>query len=63
MKLALNNRNVILQRVGYAGTADCYRCCFLQNLDLCGILELRDYTICRTAKVFDDTELKEVFKL
>ena len=63
MKIALNNQNVILHRLGYAGTADCYRCCFLQNLDLCGILELRDYTICRTTKVFDDTELKEVFKL
>ena len=62
MKIALNNQNVILQQYGI-GTADCYWCCFLQNLDLCGILELRDYTICRTAKVFDDTELKEVFKL
>jgi hypothetical protein len=62
MKIALNNRNVILQRYGI-GAADCYRCCFLQNLDLCGILELRDYTICRTTKVFDDTELKGVFKL
>jgi hypothetical protein len=62
MKIALNNRNIILQRLGI-GTADCYRCCFLQNLDLCGILELRDYTICRTTKVFDDTELKGVFKL
>lgn len=62
MKIALNNRNVILKRHDI-GTADCYRCCFLQNLDLCGILELRDYTICRTIKVFDITELKEVFKL
>ena len=62
MKIALNNQNVILKRLGIEA-ADCYRCCFLQNLDLCGILELRDYTICRTTKVFDDTELKEVFKL
>lgn len=62
MKIALNNRNVILQRLGI-GTIDCYRCCFLQNWSLCGITELRDYTICRTVKVFDDTALKEVFKL
>jgi hypothetical protein len=62
MKIALNNQNVILKRLGI-GTADCYRCCFLQNLDLCGILELRDYTICRTTKVVDDTALKGVFKL
>lgn len=62
MKIALNNRNVVLKQHDI-GTADCYRCCFLQNLDLCGILELRDYTICRTDKVFDDTELREVFKL
>lgn len=63
MKIALNNRNVILTRLGYAGTADCYQCCFLQNWSLCDITELRDYTICRTAKIFDDTELKDVFKL
>lgn len=62
MKIALNNRTVVLKRHGIK-TADCYRCCFLQNWALCGILELRDYTICRTAKVFDDTELREVFKL
>ena len=62
MKIALNNQNVILKRLGI-GTADCYRCCFLQNWSLCGITELRDYTICRTVKVFDGAELKEVFKL
>jgi hypothetical protein len=62
MKIALNNQNVILQRLGI-GVADCYRCCFCYNLGLCGITELRDYTICRTVKVLDETELKEVFKL
>lgn len=61
MKIALNNRNVILKH--FDEVSDCYQCCFLQNWSLCGILELRDYTICRTTKVFDDTELKEVFKL
>lgn len=62
MKIALNNQNVILKRLGM-GRADCYRCCFLHNWSLCGITELRDYTICRTAKVFDNTEIKEIFKL
>lgn len=62
MKIALNNQNVILQRLGI-GAADCYRCCFVGNWSLCGVLELRDYTICRTVKVLDNTELKEVFKL
>lgn len=62
MKIALNNRNVILKRLDIR-TADCYRCCFLSNSSLCGIAELRDYTICRTVKILDNTELKEVFKL
>lgn len=62
MKIALNNRNVVLKRFDER-TTDCYQCCFLQNWSLCRITELRDYTICRTAKVFDDAELKEVFKL
>ena len=62
MKIALNNRNIIQKRLGI-GAADCYQCCFLRNWSSCGILELRDYTICRTIKVFDDTELREVFKL
>lgn len=62
MKIALNNQNVALKRLGI-GEANCYRCCFVDNWSLCGVLELRDYTICRTAKVFDNTELKEVFKL
>lgn len=62
MKIALNNQNVILNRLDI-GTANCYQCCFMHNWSLCGNLELRDYTICRTVKVFDNTELKEVFKL
>lgn len=62
MKIALNNQNVILRRCDI-GVADCYQCCFLHNLGLCGVLELRDYTICRTVKVFDETELNDVFKL
>lgn len=62
MQIALNNQNVTLKRLGI-GTADCYQCCFMNNWSLCGNLELRDYTICRTIKVFEKTELKEVFKL
>lgn len=62
MKIALNNQNIILKQFGI-GTADCDQCCFLRNWSLCGITELRDYTICRTVKVLDNTELEEVFKL
>lgn len=62
MKIALNNQNVILRRCDI-GVVDCDQCCFLHNLGLCGVLELRDYTICRTVKVFDNTELNDVFKL
>lgn len=62
MKISLNNQNIVLQRLGI-GVADCYRCCFFYNWSLCGNLELRDYTICRTVKVLDNTELKDVFKL
>lgn len=62
MKIALNNQNVRLKRLEI-GTADCYQCCFVNNWSLCGNLELRDYTICRTIKVFEKTELKKVFKL
>lgn len=62
MKIALNNRNVILKRSN-TGINNCYQCCFFYGLGLCGVLSLRDYGICRTVKVFDDTELKEVFKL
>lgn len=62
MKIALNNQNVRLERLEI-GTADCYQCCFVNNWSLCGNLELRDYTICRTIKVFEKTELKKVFKL
>ena len=62
MKIALNNRNVVLKRHGVE-TADCYKCCFLWNWSLCGITELRDYSICRTVKVLDKTQLNDVFKL
>ena len=62
MKIALNNQNVTLKQFNTIA-ADCYRCCFLYNWSLCGITELRDYTICRTAKILDETELEEIFKL
>ena len=63
MKIALKNQNVRLQRLGI-GAADCYRCCFADNWSLCGVLELRDYTICKTAKVINKIDdLKEIFKL
>lgn len=62
MKIALNDKNVTLKRFGI-GPADCYRCYFLRNWSLCGIVELRDYTICRTVKVLDKTQLNDVFKL
>ncbi len=62
MKIALNNQNVTLKRLGI-GAADCFECCFFQSWFLCSITELRDYTICRTVKRFENTELKEIFKL
>ena len=62
MKIALNNKNVTLKRLDM-GVVDCYKCCFFHRWPLCSIAELRDYTICRTVKVFDKTDLKEVFKL
>lgn len=62
MKIALNNRNVTLNRCN-AGVANCYECCFLHNLGLCGILELRDHTICRTVKVLGNHKLNDIFIL
>lgn len=62
MKIALNDQNVILKQL-CIGTANCYRCCFSSNWSLCEISELRDRSICRTLKIFDNTELKDVFKL
>lgn len=62
MKIALNNQNIILKRLGI-GTADCDQCCFFHSWFLCSITELRDYTICRTVKVLDKTQLNDVFKL
>jgi hypothetical protein len=62
MKIALNNQNIVLDRLG-AGVANCYRCCFSHSWALCGNLELRDDAICRTVKVIDNTKLKEIFKL
>lgn len=62
MKIALNNQNVILKKLDGI-TSDCYTCCFSSSLSLCWNLELRDRTICRTAKILDKKELKEVFKL
>ena len=61
MKIALNNQNVTLKRL--RGASNCFECCFFNNWSLCGITELRDYTICRTVKVLDKSELKEVLKL
>ncbi len=62
MKIALNGRNVILKQ--YVIKAfDCYQCCFFHNWALCEDVTFRDHTICRTVKVFDKTELKEIFKL
>lgn len=63
MKIALNNQNVILNRLG-AGVANCYQCCFFHSWALCGNLELRDYAICRTVKIINKIDdLKEIFKL
>lgn len=62
MKISLNNQNVILKQLDI-GAVDCYQCCFFRNFGLCSVLELRDYAICGTVKVFDKTELNEVFKL
>jgi hypothetical protein len=62
MKIALNGRNVILKPY-VIEVFDCSQCCFFYNYVLCGNLELRDCTTCRTVKVFDKIELKEIFKL
>lgn len=62
MKIALNNQNVTLKRL-HLGVSDCDQCCFLSNWSLCSITELRDYTICRTVKILDKTQLNDVFKL
>ena len=62
MKIALNNRNVTLNRCD-TGVANCYECCFLYNLGLCGILELRDHTICRTVKVLGNHKVNDIFIL
>ena len=61
MKIALNDKNVILTRFDIRG-ADCYRCCFFHSWSLCGIVELRDSTICRTVKILNNTQLNDVFK-
>ena len=62
MKIALNNKTVTLSRCDI-GTANCYECCFLHNWSLCGILELRDHTICRTVKVLSSHKLNDIFIL
>ena len=62
MKIALNGRNVILKPY-VIEVFDCSQCCFFNNWALCEDLTFRDCTICRTVKVFDAEELKEVFKL
>lgn len=62
MKIALNNKNVILKRLDI-GAVDCYQCCFFRNFGLCGVLELRDYAICRTVKILNKTQLNDVFTL
>lgn len=62
MKITLNNQNVTLKHINMLAT-DCYQCCFFHNLGLCGVLELRDYTICRTVKILDNAKLNDVFVL
>lgn len=61
MKIALNNRNVILKYPRQE--FNCNRCCFLYNWSLCHNLEFRDNMICRTVKTWDNGRLNEVFKL
>lgn len=65
MKVALNNRNIILRsaddlldKINY-----CRNCCFTFNVYLCFNLALRDNSICRTMKIPDDFKLNDIFKL
>lgn len=62
MKISLNNQNVILKPY-IINSFDCSQCCFFHNWALCEDLTFRDCTACRTVKVLDNTEVKEVFKL
>lgn len=62
MKISLNNRNVTLRQCN-TGIANCYECCFIYNLDLCDMLELRDNSICRTIKTLDNHKLNDIFIL
>lgn len=65
MKVALNNRNIILRSAD--GLSDkinyCRNCCFTFNVEMCYNLALRERSICRTMKMLDDSKLNEIFKL
>lgn len=65
MKVALNNRNIILRRddVWTEVSNYCRNCCFTFNVYLCFNLALRERSICRTMKMLDDSKLNEIFKL
>lgn len=66
MKVALNNRNIILRRVnGLEENRNyCCNCCFTFNISMCLNSPLRDPSICRTMKIPDDSfKLNEIFKL
>lgn len=66
MKVALNNRNIILRStdglIGHRNT--CRNCCFASNVYMCFNLALRDgRSICKTMKMPDNSKLKDIFKL
>lgn len=58
MKAALNNRDII-----FHSGADCNECCFLNKVSLCFDRTLRDHTICRLAKILDNTPLNDIFQI
>lgn len=62
MKIALNNRNVILKQY-IIKAFDCSRCCFYHNLALCEDLTLRDCGMCKIVKTLDCHKLYDIFKL
>ena len=65
MKVALNNRNIILRRVNSLeeNRNYCRNCCFTFNISMCFNLAMRDRSICRTMKIPDNSKLNDIFQL
>ena len=58
MKVILNNQNVTNEQ-----GIECQDCCFVHSFSLCYNRALRKNTICRSAKILDDTPLNDIFKI